>query len=211
MQFKRVALLCLLAVAAQVLLCGVSTSVASADVTTVLSVQRPGTMVPVPAERLLDSRLQGGAFGPLETRSLQVSGSVSLKGAAISAVVLNVTAVTAQQQGFLNVWAHGTAQPGTSGVTFPAGGTVAGLSTTPVGSDGKVSIFNGSAGSTEVVIDLMGYYREGNPLDSGAFQPLTPARVLDTRAPYPLGSGSPRNPMGQSAAVCPPSVPRRRC
>ena len=48
-----------------------------------------------------------------------------------------------------------------------------------IGGDGKVSIFNGTAGSTDVIADVVGYYSASEP--GALFSAVTPARVLDSR------------------------------
>ncbi|GAH46910.1 unnamed protein product, partial [marine sediment metagenome] len=53
--------------------------------------------------------------------------------------------------------------------------TIPNLVLAQVGSNGKVSIFNGST-STDVVADAVGYFS-----NSEEFRPLIPARILDTR------------------------------
>jgi len=57
---------------------------------------------------------------------------------------------------------------------------VANLVTVQVGQGDSITLFN-SFGSTDLVADVVGYFR---PADAtgGAFHPLSPTRVLDTRA-----------------------------
>jgi hypothetical protein len=57
----------------------------------------------------------------------------------------------------------------------------------PIGTGGQVTIYN-HTGSTDVVVDLEGYFApESGASTAGAYVPLTPARITDTRA----GSGDP--------------------
>ena len=134
----------------------------------------------------------------------------------MSAVVLNVTVTSPSRQGHLTVYGDGTALPVTSNLNFRAWQTVPNLVVTPVGGNGKVALRNASLGSTHLVADVEGYYLAGAPTEPGAFQSLTPARVLDTRsgigAPVakvgPQGDGPPagRRPgRGAGIRACRPS------
>ena len=58
----------------------------------------------------------------------------------------------------------------------------------PLGSSGTVSLYNGSRGTVHLLADVVGYYRAGTATVAGAFTPLAPARVVDTRS----GTGGPR-------------------
>jgi hypothetical protein len=94
-------------------------------------------------------------------------------------VVLNVTVVNPTASSFLQLWPTGSPQPvfGSS-LNFTAGQIVPNAVTVKLGQWGQISVMNW-AGSTDVVIDVSGYYAAGT---SGAgFTPVTPARVLDSR------------------------------
>src|SRR5205085_999612 len=95
--------------------------------------------------------------------------------------VLNVTVATPQSSGYATVYPSGVARPGTSSLNFPPQRTVANLVTVKLGADGKVNVYNGSAGSVRLVADVFGYYLDGTPSRAGTFRPLTPTRIMDTR------------------------------
>ncbi len=61
-----------------------------------------------------------------------------------------------------------------------------------MGAGGKVSIFN-SAGFTNVVADVVGYFSA----NGGAFVPVNPARLLDTRD----GTGGVRGQVGTDGTI----------
>ncbi|TXB86321.1 hypothetical protein FRD82_26415, partial [Mycobacterium tuberculosis] len=75
-------------------------------------------------------------------------------------------------------------------MNFGVGQTVANSVTVPVGADGKVSLFNRSSGTTQLIADVSGYYLAGTPVVPGAFAPLAPSRMLDTRGGSPAGPDS---------------------
>ncbi|MEV0192816.1 PKD domain-containing protein [Kitasatospora purpeofusca] len=137
-----------------------------------------GGYVALAPTRVLDTRTGLGsagaaAFGHGEQRDLTVPGIP----AGTTAVVLNLTAVTPTADGHLDVWPAGDAAPGTSNLNFAPGGIVSNLVTVPVNADGTVTLRN-SAGATDVVADLAGYYR---PDDGARFTGMLPQRLADTR------------------------------
>ena len=116
--------------------------------------------------RLLDSR-HGGAFRAGERRSLPV------EVAGATAVVLNVTATNPTGAGYLTVVPRG-ASTATSSVNFDAGHTVANMVTVGL-SGGSFDVVN-AIGTTDVVVDVFGYYT------GDGFRVETPRRVMDSRA-----------------------------
>jgi hypothetical protein len=112
-------------------------------------------------QRLFDSRTgqntTRGAFGPGESRSIQVAGMSGVPGDA-SAVVLNVTVTEPSAAGFVTVWPTGAPMPLASTLNFVAGQTVPNLVMVKLGGGGQVSLLN-SAGSSHLVADVVGYVR----------------------------------------------------
>ncbi|WP_104818384.1 right-handed parallel beta-helix repeat-containing protein [Kitasatospora sp. MMS16-BH015] len=141
---------------------------------------------PIAPQRVLDTRLPGMTgnsrrLGPGESITVYVPTAPGHPHG--DAAVLNVTAVNPSQSGYLSVYPAGTDRPATSNVNFTAGQTVPNLVTVPTGQGDAVTVYNFS-GSTDVVVDAMGYYQA----DTGSrFTPLAPARLLDTRATSPVG------------------------
>ena len=124
--------------------------------------------------RLMDTRrnLGGAMFGPGETRNLAVAGVGGIPGGA-TAVALNVTVTQPSATSFVTVWPAGGAVPGTSNLNMIAGQTVPNLVVVGLGG-GQVSIRN-AFGTAHVIVDVMGWFSSG-------FEPVTPARVADTRS-----------------------------
>jgi hypothetical protein len=153
--------------------------------------------------RVLDTRYGIGAVkAPVPsgaTRTVKVTGVGGVPAAGVSAVVVNVTAVSATRPGYLTGWASGTTRPRTSIINFPVAQPIANEVVLPVGVDGKIALYNGSAGTVQLVADLAGYYRSGAPTTGGAFGVLRPARVLDTR--YGIGAVKAPVPSGGTLAV----------
>ena len=119
-----------------------------------------GRFVPVTPVRVVDSRIGlqvSGAVGPMSAVAVQVAGRGGVPATGVAAVVLNVTVVDPQAVGHLTVWPSGMERTGTSNVNFVAGQTVPNTVIVPVGADGSVQLFNASAGSTDLVVDVSGY------------------------------------------------------
>ena len=152
-----------------------------------------GGMAPLVPDRLLDTRNGIGGFtgkiGEGQSIDLQVTGRGGVPANA-RAVALNVTATAPTLKSYLTVWPTLETRPAASSVNVGAYQTVPNMVLAKVGADGKVSIFN-SAGSTHVVVDVLGCF---NDTATGRYVALTPERVLDTRS----GLGAPQARIGQS-------------
>lgn len=148
------------------------------------SAATPGTFVPLPPARLMDTRtgLGGGAVGPKHTARLLVAGRGGVPATGVSSVVLTITAVAPLASGYALAWTDGQPMPTASNVLWTAGQNTAGVSVAGLGSTGYVDLYNGSWRSTHFVVDVSGYYVAGTPTVAGAFRPITPARLMDTRA-----------------------------
>ncbi len=147
--------------------------------------------------RLVDTRYGTGTakgqVGGGGSFSAQVAGAAggSLPGSGITAVALNVTVTNPGWAGFLTVYPSGLpSRPLASNVNFGYGQTIANSVVVPVGADGRINVYNGSARGADVVIDVVGYYSAAG---KSAYLPVNPVRLLDTRTPAwksgPLSGG----------------------
>jgi hypothetical protein len=132
-----------------------------------------------------DRIVAGEAMGACSAIDVPVAGVGNVPASA-TAAVLNVTAATATAPGFLTVFPAGAVRSETSNVNFEPGEPIANLVVEPLSSSGAVSIYNGSAGTTSVDVDLEGYVSSSG----SGFTPITPLRVCDSR------SGNPSNLSG---------------
>ncbi|MFD7260523.1 hypothetical protein [Streptomyces sp. NPDC059874] len=149
---------------------------------TAATVASKSRFVPLTPVRFLDTREGLGAkaerVGPGGVVTLQVAGVKGVPAAGVTAVVMNVTAVSPTQAGFVTVYPNGQPVPTVSNLNFRAGQIVPNLVTVPV-VNGKVDLRN-FAGSVDLVADVTGYYTD--KADTGsALTSITPARFLDTR------------------------------
>ena len=174
-------------IAAVGLLLGPLAIAASAAVTPHATTPVMGTYVPVTPFRITDTRPNSGqpnagkTLAAAATLNVQVTGLGTVPAGA-SAAVLNVTAVNPTASGFLTVFPEGTTMPTVSNLNFVADETVANLVTVPFSSTGMVSIFN-HVGSTNVVIDVDGYYTSTPSTNgSGLYNSMSPVRALGNLA-----------------------------
>lgn len=97
------------------------------------------------------------------------------------AASLTITAVHPRQNGYVTAYACGSERPTVANLTHRAAETVASSAVVPIGVDGKVCLYQSSAG--HLVVDLNGVFGA----ESG-FLPMSPQRSVDTRsgaAPMP--------------------------
>jgi hypothetical protein len=119
--------------------------------------QASGTVfTPLTPSRILDTR-SSAAVGSGGTIVLQVSGQGGVPATGAVAAVLNVTVTDTTAPSYLTVWPDATSRPLASDINWVAGQTNPNLAIAKLGSNGKVDIYNFS-GSTDVVVDVMGWY-----------------------------------------------------
>ena len=126
--------------------------------------------------------------------TLQISGDSVSGGnyatipASVTAVAIDLTAVSETNAGFITAYADGTQRPITSSDNYVANTAVTGYQIVPVGADGKIDLYNGGGfnASTQVIVDVTGYFTSDptltgdqtyTPLPGGAY------RALDTASP----------------------------
>jgi hypothetical protein len=120
-----------------------------------------GLLVPVTPSRILDTRNGVGApAAPLARQGsldVTVAGFGGVPAAGASGVAINVTAVDATAPGFLTVFPTGVMWPLASNVNADAAGaTVPNLVASPLGSSGRISVFDDAGG--HVLIDVAGWF-----------------------------------------------------
>ena len=172
----------------------------------------PSRYQPVTPFRLLDTRSSscvncaGGPLGPGGVVTLTLAGyrdpgsGQTIPATGVTAVVLNLAAVSPTVGTALSVNPTGTAGPSTSTLNAPAQQNVANLVIAPLGNAGRVDIWN-SLGTVNVVADVVGYYTSTSG-SAGLYHPLAPAvRVCDTRGGQGTAcNNGTNNPIGAGQA-----------
>lgn len=114
-------------------------------------------------------------IGPDATIDLQVAGEGGVPSTGVVAVAMNLTSTLADSMSFITAYPTGTARPTTSNLNVAPGIDTPNQVIVGLGTDGKVSLYN-EAGNGHLVADVTGYFLGGSGLE-----PVTPARLLDTR------------------------------
>ena len=118
-----------------------------------------GTFYGIAPKRLIDTRTSGSKQ-PLAkgtTTTLTVGGFSGTPTSGVSAVVINLTAVTTTSQGYFTVYPADKTRPTASSINFPKGWTGANMVTVPVSADGKVKLYN-YGGAAHAIVDVLGWY-----------------------------------------------------
>ncbi len=153
----------------------------------------PSTYHPLTPYRIVDTRpgsnepYMGDTLRPGQVLNVQVagtsppSGTGGIPASGAVAAVLNVTVAGPSASGYLTVWPTDTTRNTVSNLNWTAGDTIANLVQVPLSASGQVSFYNGSSGSTNIVVDVEGYFSIGSSASAGLFVPVAPYRIADTR------------------------------
>jgi sugar lactone lactonase YvrE len=139
--------------------------------------------IPITPCRVADTRNPPGPFGGPEpiaetTTTFPIPQSGCKIPSTAVAYSLNVTVVPNAALGYLTVWPTGQARPPVS--TLNSDGRVkANAAIVPAGTNGAVSVY--VTNSTQVILDIDGYFAPVGTKLALAFYPVTPCRVVDTR------------------------------
>lgn len=134
------------------------------------------------ATRIMDTRshLGGAAPGPGGTTTLPVTGGAGVPANDVSAVVVNITVVGPTAAGKVTAYPAGIAPPNVSSLNFAAGEVRGNRAIVAVGQGGKIAFYN-SAGTTQLTVDIVGYFTAGGAAQGSYYVARTPSRLLDTR------------------------------
>lgn len=142
------------------------------------------------SSRLYDSRTDGNPLGERGRVSIKIpqpfgQGGRQLAADQIVGAVVNVTAVEPSAASFISVFGAGGSLPSSSSMNFPGRVNTARLITTNVGDDVMIEVFN-RAGTTDVIVDLVGIYAMLDNDERGRYVPVNPERLIDTRESSPF-------------------------
>jgi hypothetical protein len=146
--------------------------------------------VPVTPCRIADTRNAAGPFGgPTlssgSSRSFSIPSSACGIPSSAAAYALNVTVVPQGPLSWLTMWPTGQTEPVASTLNSPDGRIKANAAIVPAGTGGAISVF--VTNTTDVILDINGYFVPTTTAGALAFYPVTPCRLVDTRSsPGPL-------------------------
>ncbi|NNN20657.1 MAG: hypothetical protein HKL80_01470 [Acidimicrobiales bacterium] len=152
-----------------------------------------GQFVPLSPSRICDTRPVGlgvtsnqcdtGSKGTVQAGGLLSVNVANIAGVPsnASALVANVTATNTTSAGYLTVYG-GASRPTASNLNFSSNQSVANRVIVPIDpSTGEIYIYN-FMGSTDVIVDVNGYYTGNTSSVSGtSFSGTSPVRICDTR------------------------------
>jgi glucose/arabinose dehydrogenase len=179
----------------------------------------PLRFIPVTPCRIMDTRGGSGftgAFGPPfisdnTFRTVPIPASSCGIPSTAKAYSLNATVVPQGSLGFLTLWPAGAAQPLVSTLNALDGQVTANAAIVPAGTNGGINAY--VSGSTDLILDINGYFLDTTSGSALMFYPVTPCRVADTRNPDGtfggpiLISGATRSfPIASSACGIPPTA-----
>ena len=118
-----------------------------------------GSFVTSTPFRVLDTRNPGGRPLPaLSTAKVFLFPPNDPTFFIFKAVQVNVVAAGPTAAGFLTTWDGSIPQPSVSSSNFVRNANVAGSVIVPVNADGSISIYNGSYGTVDLVVDVNGFF-----------------------------------------------------
>ena len=127
----------------------------------------------ITAQRVLDSRTNGGAIAAGGQRTIQISGVGGIPTDPVpTGAVITVAMSSPQGIGWANVFPCSPSMPNTSMINVVPNHDQTGSVMTALSAAGTVCLY--SSVLTHVLVDVSGWA-------GTAFTPLTPARLLDTR------------------------------
>jgi len=137
--------------------------------------------------RVVDTRMDtfGSDFGPpqlaaLSTRSFPIPSSSCGIPSAAEAYSFNMTVVPPGPLEYLSTWPAGQSRPVVSTLNDASGAVLANAAIVPAGTSGSVDVFAYNA--TDLIVDNNGYFAPPGSAGALYFYPMTPCRVVDTRA-----------------------------
>jgi hypothetical protein len=115
----------------------------------------------IPSCRVFDTRDASGspALAPGQTRAFPIAGRCGIPSTAVAAAV-NVTVIPSAA-GYLSAFPGNFSMTPTSFITFSAGQVRSnnGVQLLATDGSGTLGLFNGTAGSVDVILDTAGYFR----------------------------------------------------
>jgi hypothetical protein len=162
-----------------------------------------GQFVPLTPVKVLDTRSGLGApTGPVAANtaiSVQLGGVGGVPASGVSAVVLNVSAISPTTNGWIDDYPSDMPDPGRAAEDFQTGQNVNGTDTIELSATGAVSFFNHSTGTVQLTASVRGYYIDATPQSAGeTYVGLPWTTLVDTRT----GTGIPGGviaPLGANA------------
>ena len=158
----------------------------------------PGAYTPLTPYRICDTRPPGGGVshnqcntGVGSNKTLGTNGAVTAQITSTAAgqvpigaqaVVVNVTAIDhSATSTFVTAYPAGAQRPNASNINLSGGKVGTNLVIVQLSASGQITLFN-SIGSTDVIVDVQGYFGTPPSGTAGQFHSIAPLRICDSRA-----------------------------
>lgn len=143
----------------------------------ILGASVPSAIVYPPSRRFAaGERIELQVVGQTVTGTDGVNRTIPFGAAAVA---LNITAVVADQPGYITVWPCDVVRPESSNLNYVTGAVAANSVVAPIGASGKVCFYSNQA--TDFLVDVAGWFSGASGQLAPSFVGATPRRVLDTR------------------------------
>jgi C1A family cysteine protease len=169
----------------------------------------PLAFFPLTPCRVADTRnssapLGGPSLAAGQSRSFPVLSSSCNIPATAHAYSLNFTAVPREPLGYLTTWPTGMTQPLVSTLNALTGTVTANAAIVPAGNNGEISVY--VKNSSDVVIDINGYFAPSTSSTDLSLYTVPPCRIVDTRQATGMFSGAISEDMTASGCGVPPGA-----
>ena len=132
----------------------------------------PGSFRPVPGTRAFDTRKVHTPVAARGTYTWTAAGAAGIPPTGAVAVLIDVTAVNAKAAGAITSGPDKSATNVAADLDFPAAAAASNVAVIKIGTDGKIQFTNGSRGSVDLLVDVLGYFVAGIPTAAGAYVAL---------------------------------------
>ncbi|MEV4659513.1 hypothetical protein [Micromonospora sp. NPDC049301] len=141
---------------------------------------------------LLDTRSgTGGTTGLRGAKSVTTFTAVgigAIPATGVSAVMVDVTAISPTANTFLSVYPDQTTR-GASAMNASIGEVITNSATIKPGANGKIAVYN-AAGNVHIKVDVAGYFTTATGSTGSGFVPVNHTRVVDSRSGLGITSGT---------------------
>lgn len=141
------------------------------------------TFVALPTKRIMDTRsglgVRKGTIAAGGTVPLTVVGVGGVPSSGVTAVEVDLTSLDQTLGGYVTAYPYGSARPNASDLNFGANQVLTNLATVPV-AQGKIQLYNGAAGTIDLIVDVVGYFTTST--SGSLYTAVTPTRIVNTAA-----------------------------
>ena len=167
-----------------------------------------GQLVPLTPTRICDTRsgrgyqCSGSQIPANGSIAVTVLGAGGVPASGVSAVQLDVSALSPGASGNMIVYPYNGTQPATNNLSYTQGTSIADRVLVAPGANGKVTFYNKASSAIDALIDVDGYYTDSTATSNhGEWAGVGATRICDTRSTAFAGCGQGHIGAGQTLSV----------